>query len=66
MIGLFVSLEEIIAVKNRGSGSCPCMNKGLTKDCAAVAAQNCRSLLFALTKNYEALLPSLMKRELMC
>ena len=43
MVGLCVpndlSLEKIIVVESRGSGTCPCMNEGLMKDCAAVAAQ---------------------------
>lgn len=47
-----VSLEEIIAVK-RGSGLCPCMDRGLKmKRGAAVAAQNVQIFYFLPTRHF--------------
>ena len=44
----------MIAVDNGGSGLRPCMDAGLMKDSAGVAAQKRRSLRRANTANYEA------------
>lgn len=50
-----MTLEQIIAVENRGSGLRPCIDEcaddGL---CSKLLPKNCRSLLLAKTKNYEA------------